>query len=57
VQAVTHQWCNITTLDSSLFPYHDDYVALIWVSWRKAKQDEKASIRQRMFGHQDLLSE
>jgi hypothetical protein len=47
---IAKEWSNIVKREVSDFPFHDDFVVLVWVDYRKEKEKDKQDIRDALHG-------
>lgn len=46
IDAVMTRWCELTSLESDSFPFHDEFVAATWIMYRKEDKAKKAAVRR-----------
>lgn len=48
VDEVTARWCELSGEDNSEFPFHHDFVAMVWVMYRKETRRAKNALRKQI---------
>ena len=46
IDAVMTRWCELTGLESDNFPFHDEFVAGVWIMYRKETDAAKDAVRR-----------